>query len=703
MKEKDQKEYLEKYKKAKEAGVPFYPDILFKDAVASLIIFVVLIALASFLGAPLEERANPSDSTYTPKPEWYFLFLFQLLKKFPGKLEVVGVIIIPTIAILLLFLLPLIDRGPRRHFFGRPWITGITTLTLVGIGYLTIQSIRETPPPAEQGEGDPIAALYTKNCATCHGESIAIPAGTNLHDVIAQGNHEGMPAWSGDLTSDEIDALAGFILSPGGNKLFLDYCGACHIVSDLVASDPIELKASLDQGTDYPPHKDVTVPNWDDVLTQQNRTALLNFLVAPDGQRLFVTNCSPCHGRAVAFSGDEATLRNLISQGGLHLEMPPWQEKLSDAELDTLAQYVSSTTENQEGEDLFSQHCSSCHGQRVPTMNDFALAREKIAGGGSHEEMPVWGEILTDEQLNALVSYTLEAAQGTPLEVGQELFSQNCSPCHGDFGEGGPNPTRPDDVIAPISSAEYLKTRDDFTLYSIIAQGQPTFGMSPFGSANGGPLSDDQVNAIVAYLRSWEANPPVELPPEVKLPEDVALTSKEIYSTICSQCHTLDGRGIGPSLNSPQFQASNTDQSIFDSISLGHPASPMIAWGEILTDEQIQQLVEIIRNLPLPETEIQSKTPGTYSFSKDVLPILDVNCKNCHGTMGGWDGSTYESVMTSGINAPVIVPGDVENSLLAQKLLDIQATGSKMPPSEELTDEEIQTIIDWIATGALDN
>ena len=60
-----------------------------------------------------------------------------------------------------------------------------------------------------------------------------------------------MPAWSGDLTSDEIDALAGFILSPGGNKLFLDYCGACHIVSDLVASDPIELKASLDQGTDY--------------------------------------------------------------------------------------------------------------------------------------------------------------------------------------------------------------------------------------------------------------------------------------------------------------------------------------------------------------------------------------------------------------------------------------------------------------------
>src|SRR3972149_2097109 len=96
-------------------GVPFFPDIVFKDAVISLFLFLILLALAYFIGAPLEARANPADTTYTPRPEWYFLFLFQLLKYFPGELEVVGVVVLPTIAIILLFLLPFLDRSSRRH------------------------------------------------------------------------------------------------------------------------------------------------------------------------------------------------------------------------------------------------------------------------------------------------------------------------------------------------------------------------------------------------------------------------------------------------------------------------------------------------------------------------------------------------------------------------------------------------------------
>ena len=90
MNEKEKQEYLESYHQAKEKGVPFFPDILFKDAVVSLLVFLILIGLAYFVGAPLEARANPADTTYTPRPEWYFLFLFQLLKYFPGNLEVVG-------------------------------------------------------------------------------------------------------------------------------------------------------------------------------------------------------------------------------------------------------------------------------------------------------------------------------------------------------------------------------------------------------------------------------------------------------------------------------------------------------------------------------------------------------------------------------------------------------------------------------------
>jgi mono/diheme cytochrome c family protein len=654
MNEREKQEYLRKYQQAKEKGVPFFPDILFKDAVVSLIIFIVLASLAYFVGAPLEDRANPADTSYNPRPEWYFIFLFQLLKYFPGNLEVIGVVVIPTLGILLLFLLPLLDRSPRRHYLKRPVITAGTALVALGVFGLTIQAKLEAPPPAEVTKGDQTAALYAKNCAGCHGPSIEVPTGTNLHKIISQGKHEGMPAWSADLTTDQIDALAGFILSPMGSKLFTQNCGNCHQAPDLVARDPIELKKSLEQGKEYPAHSDLEIPSRDTTLSQEERTALLNFLVAPDGQRLFALNCSPCHGRSVAFPGNEEELRSLISRGGLHLEMPPWREKLSSTELETLAHYVADPSNVPQGEALFDQYCTSCHGERIPVAKDIDQARQTIATGGAHETMPIWGDVLTEEQMDALMSYILQASEGTPPSVGQQLFSQNCSPCHGDFGEGGPNPSRPDDIIAPISSEEYLKTRDDLTLRSIISQGQPNFGMSPFGSAFGGPLDDEQIDAIVAHIRSWEENPPVELPPEVTI-KPISLRVADIYADVCAQCHGPQGEGlIGPSLQDPQFQAQNSDQELFETISQGHEASSMIAWGEVLTSDQIQQLVEYIRTLKQTEAEETSRIP---TFIQDIQPIFEANCVLCHGSLGGWDATSYNEVMTSGDHAPVVIPG----------------------------------------------
>ena len=702
MKKNEEQAYLERYKQAKEKGAFFFPDILFKDAVVSLLIFLLLIGLAYFLGAPLEDRANPADTAYTPRPEWYFLFLFQLLKYFPGKLEVVGVVVLPTLAILLLLALPFLDRGPRRHFLNRPVVTAVTLLAAAGIGALTLQSVREAPPPTEAAQGDQVAALYTENCAACHGLTISVPEGTNLHNVIASGKHEGMPAWNADLTSDEIDALAGFILSPGGSQIFTRECGGCHEASQLVAGDPLELKKALEQATNYPAHSALTLPDWSQTLQADERTELLNFLIAPDGQRLFAVNCAACHGKAVAFTGEEATLREIIAKGGLHLNMPPWQATLSSAELDRLAQYVVSPGQVPEGQQLYAQFCTNCHGERIPAAADLAQAREIIASGEPHQTMPVWGAILTPEQLDALVSYTLSAARGTSLEVGQSLFSQNCATCHGSFGEGGPNPTRQGDVIAPISTGEYLKTRDDFTLRAVISQGQPNFGMSPFGTANGGPLDDEEIDAIVAYMRSWEAKPPVELPPDT-IVSAVGLSSAQVYAEICAQCHGARGEGaIGPALADKDLQADSTDQQLFDTINQGHASSAMIGWGEVLTADQIQQLVAFIRSLQPVEP---ASTPGAsaLSFAADVAPILQAKCVVCHGVLGGWDASSYTAVMQTGNNAPVVIPGDAENSLLAQKLLGTHTAGTIMPPGGPLTPAQIQIFLDWILAGAPDN
>lgn len=700
MNNKEQQDYLEEYKKEKEKGVPFFPDILVKDAIISLLVFIILISLTYFLGAPLEDQANPANTEYTPRPEWYFLFLFQLLKYFPGKLEVLGVVVIPTVLILLLFLLPFLDRSPKRHYMNRLPVTITTSVVVIGIIVLTVLALVEAPPPAQAKTGDPVASLYAENCSACHGTSIEVRPGTNLHDIIASGNHDGMPAWSADLTTDQIDALAGFITSPGGSQLFNQNCGSCHKVEELVEGSPIDLKSALENGLNFPPHANAEIPDWSSILTLEQRTSLLNFLVAPDGQRLFAINCSTCHGSAVAFAGTDEELRQVISQGGKHLDMPAWKEQVTSAQIDQLARYIVDPSGETQSQALFQQHCGSCHGQRVPQAASIESAGQIIESGGPHRTMPVWGSSLTSEQLDALVAFTRQSINGNSTAEGQKLFSEYCSACHGVLGEGGPNPTKAGDIIAPISSAEYLKTRDDITLMSIISQGQPNFGMSPFGTENGGPLKEEDIETIVRFIRSWEARPPVELPPEVAVPvlnEEPA----QLYALVCAQCHGAEGEGgIGPELQSPEFKSQWTDQELFDTINNGHESTAMIAWGDILSADQIQQLVELIRTF---KPTSGSGTSTEVSFAKDIQPIFKTRCSACHGTLGGWDASDYASVMGTGDNKPVIVPSDPQTSLLVQKLLGIQTIGGLMPPGSPLPQNDIDLIISWIAAGALDN
>ena len=325
MNEQEKKSYLERYKKAKEKGVPFFPDIIFKDAVVSLVVFLVLVALAYFVGAPVEGRANPNDTSYTPRPEWYFLFLFQLLKYFPGNLEVIGAMILPGLFILLLIALPLIDKSAKRHFRNRPFASISALVVVAGIGILTVLAVVEAPPPQEAVVVDQAAALYAANCANCHGEGIDVPPGTDLHKIIAAGTHEGMPAWGGDLSTDEIDQLAGFVLSPNGNALYVKYCETCHEQMVQAVGNPLELQRVFTEGQDYSGHQGINIPDWNETLSTAERNALLNFLAAPDGQRLFTINCAGCHGQGVAFAGTEEELRTLISQGGQHLSMPAWK------------------------------------------------------------------------------------------------------------------------------------------------------------------------------------------------------------------------------------------------------------------------------------------------------------------------------------------------------------------------------------------
>ena len=176
MNEEQKKAYYEKYKKAKEKGGKFYPDVIYKDLLVTFAIFLLLIGLATFVGVANEPKADPSDSSYIPRPEWYFLFLFEMLKYFPGEIEWIGTVIIPTLAVGALFLLPFIDRNPMRHFSKRKIGISIMTAILIGMVALTIMAVASTPPLEEVEVAttlsDKIVAgedLYALHCVECHG------------------------------------------------------------------------------------------------------------------------------------------------------------------------------------------------------------------------------------------------------------------------------------------------------------------------------------------------------------------------------------------------------------------------------------------------------------------------------------------------------------------------------------------------------
>jgi menaquinol-cytochrome c reductase cytochrome b/c subunit len=169
--------YQDKYYQAKQKGGKFYPDVIYKDLLVSFAIFIILVMLATFVGVANEPKADPSDTTYIPRPEWYFLFLFQMLKFFPGAVEWVGTAVIPGLAVLVLFLLPFIDRNPFRHFSKRIIGIGIMTGIVISIVALTIWASVTTPKQAEAGTvaqtlSEQILAgtdLYSVNCVECHG------------------------------------------------------------------------------------------------------------------------------------------------------------------------------------------------------------------------------------------------------------------------------------------------------------------------------------------------------------------------------------------------------------------------------------------------------------------------------------------------------------------------------------------------------
>jgi ubiquinol-cytochrome c reductase cytochrome b subunit len=235
-------EYHALYQRFKEKGQPFFRSMA-KDAAVSLVLLLLLILAAWQLGTPLEEEADPTSTTYVPRPEWYFFFLYELLWWFPGRWIPVATFWIPSLLILALLFLPWLDRSIHRSPLRRPVTTGLSTAVLLAAVYLTYLGATAPLPPTAvalerlriEAEALPPLArrgleLYEEQgCAACHIiAGVGSPAGPPLDRVGRRRDPQWlaryvvapesinpateMPAFD-YLTEEELDALVAYMMT----------------------------------------------------------------------------------------------------------------------------------------------------------------------------------------------------------------------------------------------------------------------------------------------------------------------------------------------------------------------------------------------------------------------------------------------------------------------------------------------------------
>jgi menaquinol-cytochrome c reductase cytochrome b/c subunit len=259
----DRRSGFQQYKKdVKKRGKPFYPYAMFHDTVMSLAVVCVIVGLAvvwrytSILGALNGPQADPGTRTFVPRPDWYFYFLFYLLRIFKWPESVIlATVGIPTLCLILLLVLPFVDTRMERRLSRRPVAVVAAALTVLAMGALTykgataqeaIASEVKAAIPSwskKQGFGTNKEALAGANlfaesgCTNCHTYLGTGSSNLGAPDLSAEGSkgkgiafqishlkcpscvNSGSPMPSfADLGEDNLKKLATFLEASKGPK-----------------------------------------------------------------------------------------------------------------------------------------------------------------------------------------------------------------------------------------------------------------------------------------------------------------------------------------------------------------------------------------------------------------------------------------------------------------------------------------------------
>lgn len=278
-----------------------------------------------------------------------------------------------------------------------------------------------------------------------------------------------------------------------------------------------------------------------------------------------------------------------------------------------------------------------------------------------------------------------EIAQTKELKEsqGEFLFTAYCSTCH---GEDGTTEVFPVDLVNQLKEEKLAELQAEAEKAAKEAEEAATEDEAE-------AEADTEAAAETEEDEAEEATDDEDAEPVI---EELTLGDIEVEPE----------PGTGIIINSPEYLSLHDDATIMRAI-MNYPGDEehafARAYGGPLKFGDVVNLGNYIRAWGDIGPELGLPIP---SFAEDVYPIMEKECAGqCHldKQKGDWSMASYEDMMATGGNAPVIIPGDPDNSLLAQKLKNTQTIGDMMPPDRRLKDTDISLIVEWIRAGAPNN
>lgn len=422
MNEETKKKINQRYERELQKGERFWPDSIFKDLVMAIAILLVLVLLAAFVGVAPEPKADPSDTSYVPRPEWYFLFLFKFLAIYGqipliGKIEWLATVIIPSIAIGLLVFLPFLDRGTHRYYGKRMFAIGIMAIVFVSMVTLTLMS----DVPTTVGEG-----FYLPGTLQTIG-GLIVPAAAYILLVIMNFVVRKTPASAMIWTT-----LVTIVLMVGLTGATLALAPAVEATEEAIIATTLEDQIVAGQ--------DLYSLNCVECHGDDGSVTVIEGVAGLEGRAVM-----PINGKDVLYTLNDASLAEVIAYGRPDAGMPPLgkaynPEGLTRGEIDYIVTFMRYSWDDRfekpvmkpvfpalaEGEvpsyevhiaPIVKRYCISCHRAGKENNNYLMTTYDEILNSGDNAGKNI--------AAGDMESYLLQTIQGTPIldASGKEIIS----------------------------------------------------------------------------------------------------------------------------------------------------------------------------------------------------------------------------------------------------------------------------------------